>query len=129
MNIFTLFLLLIVGLFLWGAAIAITVFAVVCIAVLAALGIVSSSVIIGVLRRRFSSGLRAFHFQVLGAIGWIAGIGVLWFGASLFNMHLREREIFVIGSFAGICAGLLLALVLDRLAGSVFRWIAAVVKV
>ncbi|MEZ0390480.1 MAG: hypothetical protein ACAI34_25600, partial [Verrucomicrobium sp.] len=39
------------------------------VAVLAAIGMVSSATLVGVWRKRWSSGLRAFHYQVCAFIG------------------------------------------------------------
>jgi len=95
-----------------------------CASILAALGIASSSVIIGIFRRRFSSGLRAFHYQVLAALGWPAGIGLLWCGSNLFDIHFGIRRGLLIGSLSGICGGLLLAFALDGIARFMCRRLA-----
>src|SRR5947209_2441933 len=56
----------------------------VCAALFVALGIVSSSAIIAILRRRFSAGFRALHYQVLALVALPCGIGALWLGCALF---------------------------------------------
>ena len=110
-----------VALFLIGAGIVATAILAVSGAILIALGMVSSSVFIGILRRRFSSGFRALHYQFFAIAAVPAGVGSLWLGARLFSTHLSLRDVFVIGSIAGVCGGLALAFALDRLARIAFR--------
>jgi hypothetical protein len=108
-------------LFLLAASIVLGVAAALGIIVLVALGIVSASAVIGLLQRRFSSGLRAMHYQVCAAAALPAGIGVLWLGSYLFGLHLHYRYILMIGSIAGVCGGLLLAFTFDRIMGAAYR--------
>ena len=104
-----------------GVGIVVAAIIAVSSAVLVALGIVSSAAIVGLLRRRFSSGLRALHYQVCAVAAIPAGVGVLWLVSHFFTEHLRHRYIVAIGSFAGICGGLLLAFAFDRLASMAYR--------
>ena len=99
-----------------GIGIVVAAVVTVSVTILMALGIVSASACIGVLQRRVSSGFRALHYQLCAAVALPAGVGVLWLGSQLFRTHLRHRDILAIGSVAGICGGLLLAFVFDRLA-------------
>lgn len=90
-------------------------------ALMAAAGLVSSAALVGVLRGRFSSGLRAFHYQLLGAAGLVSGIGVLWIAQHLFDLHLSHRSIALVGAAAGAAAGLITARILDLLAVLAYR--------
>lgn len=108
-------------LFLVGVGIVVAAVVAISAAILVALGIVSSAAFVGILRRRFSSGLRAFHYQLFAVATIPAGIGALWVGSHFFTTHLRHRDILAIGSLAGICGGLLLAFAFDRLAGIAYR--------
>lgn len=108
-------------LFLVGVGIVATSIAAVSATALMALGIVSSATFVGILRRRFSSGLRTFHYQVCAVAAMPAGVGALWLGSHFFTTHLRHRDILLIGSVAGILSGLLLALAFDRLACITYR--------
>ena len=108
-------------LFLVGVGIVATGIAALSATILVALGIVSSAALVGILRRRFSSGFRAFHYQVCAIAAIPAGVGALWLGAHLFTTHLRHRDILAIGSVAGILSGLVLAFAFDRLASIAYR--------
>ena len=107
--------------FLVGAGIAVA--AVIIMA--AVLGIVSSAAWVGLLRRRFSSGLRALHYQACILAALPAGVGSLWLGSHFFAPQLRGGQILAIGSLAGITAGLILAVAFDRLAVIVYRHVMA----
>lgn len=104
-----------------GASIVIVGIIAACVGILTALGIVSSSAFIGIFRRRLSSGIRAFLYQVCAVIGLPCGVGLLWLGTAILNVPLRHRDILLIGSGAGICAGLLLAFSFDLLASIVYH--------
>ena len=47
-------------------------------------------------------------------VGLPCGIGVLWLGCSLFDVHIRHRYILAIGAAIGIVAGVIIAFILDR---------------
>lgn len=86
-----------------------------------ALGVVSSAALVTIIRRRFSAGLRALHYQLSALVGLPCGIGALWLGCFLFDSHLRHRYILAIGSAIGILAGIAIAFILDRFLGFVYR--------
>ncbi len=115
------FIAMCVVLFLVGVGIVAAAVAVASAAVLIALGIVSSSAVIGIFRRRFSSGFRALHYQLFAVAALPAGIGACWLITHFGNASLGLGGILGIGSVAGLCGGLLLAFVLDRLAGFGYR--------
>lgn len=109
-------LLLLAGL----AAVAVGIVAI-CAAALIAVCVTSSSVMVGIFRRRVSSGLRAFHYQ----ISVMLGVFVMECLAFVFRgMAHPEVSIFVTalsGLVAGIVAGLAFAFALDQLAGFLRR--------
>ena len=115
----------VIALFLIGVGIFCAAVVAASLAALAGLGIVSSAVAIGMVRRRLSSGLRAFHYLACTAIALPAGIGTLWLGSWLTHSPLGTGQILTIGTVAGIGGGLGLAFVLDRLAGALYRRLAA----
>jgi len=92
-----------------------------CAAVFVALGIVSSSALVAILRRRLSAGFRALHYQALVLLGWPCGIGALWLGCLLFDYDLSRRDIFIVGSVVGIAAGISVAFILDLVVWLVYR--------
>jgi hypothetical protein len=112
---------ILIALFLIGVGIFVAAAVAASLAVLAGLGIVSSAVLVGLVKRRFTSGLRALHYQVFALLAVPAGIGVLWLGSYLMQSQLSLTEILTIGSVAGIGGGLALAFLLDRLAGLIYR--------
>jgi hypothetical protein len=101
-----------VALALVGIGIVLAATAALALAAMTMLGIISTSVLAGIFKRRFSSGIRAFHYQLCAALGMPAGIGVLWFGVKLFHLQMRNRDALWIGAIAGVCSGLLLAFIL-----------------
>ncbi len=110
-----------VALILVGIGIAVAVVVAASVAALAGLGVVSSAVLIGLVRRRLSSGLRAFHYQICALLAIPAGIGALWLGNWLTGSQLGIGEILGIGSGAGIASGLAMAFLFDRLAVALYR--------
>ena len=107
--------------FLVIVSIASAAISVACAAILIGLGILSSAALVGVLRRRFSSGLRALHYQICAVAGLPVGVATLWLGSLFFSAHLRHRDIFLVGSIAGIFSGLILAFAFDRLASIIYH--------
>ena len=114
-----------VVLFLVGAGIVVAAVIIMAAAFCAVLGIVSSAAWVGLLRRRFSSGLRALHYQACVLAALPAGVGSLWLGSHFFAPQLHGGQILAIGSIAGMTAGLIFALSFDRLAVIVYRRVMA----
>lgn len=104
-----------------GVGIVLAAVVVAAAAALAAIGVVSSAALIGVLRRRLSSGLRALHYQVFALAALPAGMGLVWLGGRLFHSTISSAGLLVTGACSGIAAGLVLAFMLDRLAGYAHR--------
>jgi len=117
-----LFLLLgAVLLVLVGIGIVVGIACLACAAIFVALGVVSSSALVALFRRRFSAGLRALHYQLSALVGLPCGVGALWLGCLLFDVHIRHRYILAIGSAIGIVAGVIIAFILDRFFRFVYR--------
>lgn len=110
MAIFAILIMLV----LLGICLAIAAITAACLLVLVALGILSTSVLIGILRRKFSSGLRALHYQVCSAIALPVGAALAWLGVWLFDASGHLPVAIAIGALSGVCAGLTIAYILDR---------------
>lgn len=110
-----------ITLFLVGVGIVVAAAVAASVAALAGLGVVSSAVLVGLLKHRFSSGLRAFHYQIFALLAVPAGIGALWLHSYLTHSQLGPGEILIMGSLAGVGAGLALAFLFDRLAVALYR--------
>ena len=99
-----------------GICIVVALIVAVSAAIMLGLGMVSSSALIGLLRQRVSSGLRALHYQVFAVLGIPSGIGLLWCAARLLGPHPSPLLLLAMGSVAGLCTGLLLAFLIDCVA-------------
>jgi hypothetical protein len=104
-----------------GAGIVVGAIVAASMALLVALGITSSAVLIGIFRKRFSAGLRAFHYQFCAFAAIPAGVGALWLGNRIAASGLELREVLIIGSIAGVASGLVLAFAFDLIAGMIYR--------
>lgn len=104
-----------------GIGIVIGVAFLACASVFIALGVISTSALIAIVKRRFSAGLRALHYQLSALIGLPCGIGALWLGCLLFEVHLRHRYVIAAGSAIGVVAGIVIAFILDRFSRFVYR--------
>lgn len=111
----------VVLLVLIGVGIVIGIVCAACATAFVGLGIISSSAFVAILRRRFSAGFRALHYQLSAVIGWPCGISALWLGRALFEFPLRNRDLLIFGSAGGILAGICLAFGLDRLVRLAYR--------
>ena len=89
---------------------------IVIVAIVIAVGIVFSATFVGILRRRFSSGFRAFHYQVWAIGGLLTGVCGLSVGSFFIRLQLDPFAILAIGSIVGVGSSLLLAFAFDRLA-------------
>lgn len=115
------FVVVAVCLVLMGIGVVLALMGIACAAILAALGIVSSSAVVALLRRRIFDGVRAFHYQVCAAVAAPAGVTLLWTASALFDLQMRLRFILPLGVLAGIVAGLSVAGMLDWTARTACR--------
>lgn len=94
----------------------------VCLLALIALGILSTSALTGILRRKFSSGLRALHYQACAAIALPVGAALAWLAVWLFDFTQNLPAALAIGGLAGVLAGLTIAYILDRAAMAAYLY-------
>lgn len=104
-----------------GIGLVLAAVAMLSLAVLALAGVVSTSVCVGLCRRRLSSGLRMLHYQLAALAAAPAGIAVLWGIDRWRGGPLGAGALLGLGALGGAGAGLLLAWGLDRLAGGLAR--------
>ncbi len=81
--------------------------------VLAALGMVSLSTVVAIVRGRLSAGFRALHYQLFIVFAWPCGIGVMWVAQWLLHAQMSRRDVVLLGSLLGIAFGAMLAGMLD----------------
>jgi hypothetical protein len=87
-----------------------------CIAALAAAGVVSTSIIVGMYRRSFAAGFSTFLFIICSIGGMIAGAGSFWLAATLFKLNVSHSTALTAGIVSGFLAGILLAFALVKIA-------------
>jgi len=104
-----------------GIGIVLAALFVVLTGILAGLGMISTAGIVALLRRRFSSGVRALYYQICMVAAMPCGAGVLGLARMIFSIPFRGRDILIFGSIAGGFGGLLLAIVFDRLGTIAWR--------
>ena len=86
------------------------------------LGMLFTSALTGIVRRKFSSGLRALHYQAYAVIALPVGAGLAWLAVRLFGSPSQLPVALVIGALSGICAGLTIAYILDRAAMAAYLY-------
>ena len=91
---------------------------------LIAAGVVSASVVIGVLRRSVSTGFRALFFQIGGVLGLIMGSLGAWTFILLAKLPMNSVQPWVIGPIVGVAFGLLAAWMFNFAWGRSVEWIA-----
>ena len=103
----------VVALFLIGVGFAVGLAASAVAVVLIALGVVSSSVFVGLSAKRPSAGIKVFLLEccVLGGIP--AGVATAWLASSFVAAIGGHWPVLVYGAAAGAFAGCLIALTLD----------------
>lgn len=116
---------LVVALILIGIGIVVGLVGCVVAAILAALGVVSSSVVIGLLTRRPIAGFRAFLIQCALLAGIPSGILCAWLAHALWAASGPGWLISLYGGLGGALAGLVLALMFDFLFRRMHRWASA----
>jgi len=102
-----------VALVLIGAGFAIGLVACVAAVALVGLGVLSSSVFVGVSAKRPSAGVRAFLLQVGILAGIPAGIATAWLASSFVAAIGGHWPVLVYGAAGGAFAGCLIAVTLD----------------
>jgi hypothetical protein len=102
-----------VALVLVGIGLAVGTIGFLLAAILVGLGVVSSSVLIGVRSKRAGAGFRAFIIQCGILAGVPAGIVCALLAQSLWETYGHYWPVIVSGALGGALAGLIVALVLD----------------
>ncbi len=89
-----------------GAGFAFGMVAMLLAVALVALGILSSSVLVGTLRRSVSAGVVTLLTLTLAAVGAPAGIAAVWIAKSFLQTeHLSVGSV-ILGALGGVTAGL-----------------------
>lgn len=78
-------------------------------AVLAAAGVISAGVMVGIYKRSVGAGFRAALYVLLSGCGVVCGIGALWLGNVLFSQQYSVAVILGAGTIFGAIGGLLAA--------------------
>ena len=116
---------LFVMLVLIGVGIALGLVASVIAAVLVGLGVLSSSVVVGVLARRTSAGIRAFLLQCAVLFSIPAGVLCALLAHWIFSAPASVWLISLYGALGGAVAGVVIALLLDFIFRRLHRWASA----
>ena len=116
---------LVVALILIGVGLAVGVAACAITAALVGIGVLSSSVIIGLVTRRPAAGVRAFLLQCALLAGIPAGILCAWLAHSIWSAAGPGWLVSLYGALGGAVAGLVIALLLDFIFQRVHRWASA----
>lgn len=120
-------LLVCVMLVLIGVGIAVGLVACAFAALLAGLGMISSSVLVGMRSGRPADGIRVFLLQCGVVLGVPAGAVCAWLGSTLATElgNAVDWPVIVGGGIAGALAGVLVALALDLMSRRLQGWAAA----
>lgn len=122
LAIMAMILAILITLVVIGICLAVAAITAFCLLVLVALGILSTSALTGIVRHKFSSGLRALHYQVCAAIALPVGAALAWLAVRLFDSPSHLPAALAIGALSGICAGLTIAHILDRAATAAYQY-------
>ncbi len=106
---------------LLGIGIVLAVFTIGCAAMLTAMGVFSTSILIATLRRRVSAGIRAMHYQVMALLGLPCGIGAAFILPRVTQFKWSTAEACILGGIGGIVAGLTFGFLLDAAASFIRR--------
>jgi MFS family permease len=116
---------LFVMLVLIGIGIALGLVASIIAALLVGIGVLSSSVVVGVLARRMSAGVRAFLLQCAVLLSIPAGVLCAWIAHWIFSAPASVWLISLYGVLGGAVAGVIIALLLDFIFRRLRRWASA----
>lgn len=111
-----------------GFGFAIGAFAAALTFFLVSLGVVSSSVVVGIRRRSAHAGVRTF-LLLFGVIGGIpCGMFCAWLAVSFLQAAGADAEIFLYGGLSGAIGGLLVAYLFDYILRNSANGIAGLFK-
>jgi len=117
-----LFIFLIV-LMVIGAGIGLALVSAAAAWVLVLMGIVSTSLVMGILRRSLGAGVRSFVYQGAAVAGAVAGLGIGFFVRWLLANSWTNGMTALIGAGAGLAGGLVLAAILVFAVSATIRFI------
>ena len=92
-------------------------------ALLVLLGIVSSSVIIGFLRKRPGAAVGALVIQFGAVVGIVCGVVAFWLAKYLFDLGLAFWPLTLYGAICGLVFGVVIGVLLNFAWNRAYRWI------
>lgn len=101
-------------LLLLGLGIAVGIAICAMVGILAVVGIISTSVVIGFLRRSAASGLRVFFLQAGALAGIPCGMAAMWLVMWWRQIHWKVESILIIGGICGAVEGAAIALLFNQ---------------
>jgi hypothetical protein len=93
--------------------------------ILLSLGILSSSILIGLRSGHPSAGIRAFLLQCGVLAGIPIGAGCAWLAQSFFEAYGSGWQVLVYGAIGGAASGVIVALFLDLILRRLQAWASA----
>ena len=106
-----------------GAVVTVIAFA------LVSLGVVSSSVIVGIRKRSAGAGIRTF-LLLCGVLGGIpCGMFCAWLASNFAEIVGDDAKIFIYGGLSGAIGGLIIAVMFDYILRNSARWLAGRFKI
>ena len=94
-------------------------------AVLIGVGVISSSVMVGLFSRSSAAGVRAFLLQCGVLAGIPAGILCAWLAHSIFEAYGSGWLVFLYGALGGALGGVIIALLVNFIYRRLSTWTAA----
>jgi hypothetical protein len=76
------------------------------------MGVLSVSVLTGIVNRSIASGVKAFLYFGCAVSGAVGGVLFAWVGVTLFHLHMTGVAIIFLGGCSGIAGGIVLAWIL-----------------
>jgi hypothetical protein len=123
----------VIALLLVGTGIAIGLAVIAVFAMMAGLGVVSSSFVVGFWKRRTLAGVQAFFLQCGVLLGAPVGAVLAWVGCHVWPMISGEWQVLAAGAVGGAAGGLLVACLASAAAAGIAKhawpWVRARVTV
>lgn len=105
--------MLIIMLVLFGAGAVFAIALLVTVLCLASAGIVSTSILTGLVSRRPRTAIKAFFLQIGGVLGFGSGAGAALVATWLFDLHSPDWAVVGVGAVAGLIAGVVVAVLFN----------------
>jgi hypothetical protein len=119
LGILALFFCAMIGAAIVGAAVAALVLFF--LMALVTLGLLSTSVLVGLYKRSFQAGFKTFLYTLFGGSCSLIGGGGLWIAGQLVDLPLTPAYHIVIGGVAGLLGGILMALATHQVLRFIFK--------